>query len=80
MELFINNCNRIELGPICSVIVRMIEKIRQHEYECRQNMATQSRVTIRSKLYKKKLSYEISNGQTCYLIKTYINFLNQKLN
>ena len=30
--------------------------------------------------YEKKLSYEISNGQTCYLIKTYINFLNQKLN
>ena len=28
-------------------------QIRQHEYECRQNMATQSRVTIRSKLWKK---------------------------
>ena len=27
-------------------------QIRQHEYECRQNMAIQSRVTIRSKLWK----------------------------
>ena len=30
----------------------MTDKIRQHEYECRQNMATQSRVTIRWKLWK----------------------------
>ena len=80
MELFINNCNRIELGRICSVIVWMIEKNQATWVWMQTEYGDTKSCYHQIKIMKKKLSYEISHGQTCYLIKTYINFLNQKLN
>ena len=48
----INDGNRTEWSPIRSVIIRVINKIATHDYDCRQNWTTRSPVTDLSKLWK----------------------------